>query len=179
MTIAVAGVSLPSFLFGALAILFFCQYLNWLPSAFWDGWSHKILPSFVLGFRPMAIIARQTRSSVLENLKLDYIRTARAKGLNESKVLFIHTLKNSLLPVLALLAPLSAQILTGSFVIEYMFSVPGLGGHYVNAVLNRDYPLIMGVTLLYAVFLVSASMGTDILYTFLDPRVKQLSLIHI
>ena len=173
MGIAVLGISLPSFLVGALAILFFAQKLGILPAAMWDSPAHKVLPTLVLGIRPAALIARLTRSSVLETLQMDFIRTARAKGLSRMKVLFVHALRNSLLPVLSLLGPLAATVLTGSFVIEYMFSVPGLATHFIQAVNNRDYPLLMGATLLYATMLVVLNFYTEALSVSVDPRLRR------
>ncbi|HVJ63740.1 MAG TPA: ABC transporter permease [Bdellovibrionota bacterium] len=172
MMIAVSGVSLPSFLVAAIAILIFSQHLGWLPSAFWDEPVNKILPSIVLGLRPMAIIARLTRSSVLEVLNMDYVRTARAKGLSDLKVNALHVFKNSLIPVVTVIGPLAATILTGSFVIEFVFSVPGLGYHFIKAVTDRDFPLVMGVTMIYALFLVVSNTLVDWLYPFIDPRMK-------
>ena len=173
MSIAVLGISLPSFLVGALAILVFAQKLGVLPSAMWDSPAHKILPSIVLGIRPAALIARLTRSAVLETLQMDFIRTARAKGLAPVKILFLHALRNSLLPVLSLLGPLAATILTGSFVIEHMFSVPGLASHFIQAVNNRDYPLLMGATMIYAAMLVTLNFFTDSLAVVADPRMRK------
>jgi oligopeptide transport system permease protein len=172
MFIAISGVSLPSFLVGALAILLFAQHLQWLPAALWDGPEHRILPTLVLGLRPAAIIARLTRSAMLEVLYLDYVRTARAKGLSPQRVLFVHVLRNALVPVLTVLGPMTATILTGSFVIEYVFSVPGLASHFIQAVSNRDYPLVMGVTLLYACFLVATNLAVDFVYGLVDPRMR-------
>ncbi|MEI7441161.1 MAG: ABC transporter permease [bacterium] len=173
MGVAVLGISLPSFLVGALAIVFFAQKLGILPAAMWDSPAHKVLPTLVLGIRPAALIARLTRSSVLETLQMDFIRTARAKGLSRTKVLFVHALRNSLLPVLSLLGPLAATVLTGSFVIEYMFSVPGLATHFIQAVNNRDYPLLMGATLLYAAMLVFLNFCTEVLSVSVDPRLRR------
>ena len=170
MFVAISGVSLPSFLVGALAILLFAQHLQWLPAALWDGPEHRVLPTLVLGLRPAAIIARLTRSAVLEVLYMDYVRTARAKGLSPQRVLFVHVLRNALVPVLTVLGPMTATILTGSFVIEYVFSVPGLASHFIQAVSNRDYPLVMGVTLLYACFLVTTNLLVDFVYGLVDPR---------
>jgi oligopeptide transport system permease protein len=172
MFVAISGVSLPSFLVGALAILLFAQHLQWLPAALWDGPEHRVLPTLVLGLRPAAIIARLTRSAVLEVLYMDYVRTARAKGLSPQRVLFVHVLRNALVPVLTVLGPMTATILTGSFVIEYVFSVPGLASHFIQAVSNRDYPLVMGVTLLYACFLVTTNLLVDFVYGLVDPRMR-------
>lgn len=172
MFVAISGVSLPSFLVAALAILVFAQWLGWLPAALWDSPAHRVLPTLVLGLRPAAIIARQTRSSVLEVLYLDYVRTARAKGLSPLRVMLLHVLRNALVPVVTILGPMSATILTGSFIIEYVFSVPGLASHFIQAVTNRDYPLVMGVTLIYAAFLVVTNLLVDIAYGIIDPRMR-------
>ncbi len=172
MFMAISGVSLPSFLVAAVAIIVFSVHLQLLPAALWDGPEHRILPTLVLGLRPAAIIARLTRSSVLEVLYLDYVRTAKAKGLHPNTVLFVHVLRNALVPVITVLGPLSAQVLTGSFVIEHIFSVPGLASHFIQAVTNRDYPLIMGVTLLYATFLVFINTLVDMVYGIVDPRMR-------
>ena len=172
MFLAISGVSLPSFLVAALAILVFSQWLGWFPAALWDTPAHRILPSVVLGLRPAAIIARITRSSVLEVLYLDYVRTARAKGLHPARVMLLHVLRNAFVPVLTILGPMSATILTGSFIIEFVFSVPGLASHFIQAVTNRDYPLVMGVTLLYAAFLVFTNLLVDVIYGVVDPRMR-------
>jgi len=172
MIMAISGVSLPSFLVAAIAIVVFSQKMDLLPAALWDSPLHKILPSVVLGLRPAAILARITRSSVLEVLYLDYVRTARAKGLKPFKVLFVHVLRNALVPVVTVLGPITATVLTGSFVIEYMFSIPGLANHFIQAVTNRDYPLVMGVTLLYAAFLVMTNLCVDLVYGIIDPRMR-------
>lgn len=172
MIVAISGVSLPSFLVAALAILIFSQWLGWLPAAMWDGPEYKILPSLVLGIRPAAILARITRSSVLEVLYLDFVRTARAKGLAPQRVMMVHVLRNALLPILAVLGPLAAAILTGSFVVEHVFSIPGLASHFIQAVNNRDYPLVMGVTNLYAALLVATNVLIDLMYGYIDPRVR-------
>lgn len=173
MLLAVSGVSLPSFMVAAIMILFFSHTLGILPAALWDSPSHKILPTIVLGLRPAAIIARFTRSSLLEVLSLDYIRTATAKGLTRQKVIVAHALKNSLLPVLTILGPMAASILTGSFIVEHVFSVPGLASHYIQGVGNRDYPLVMGVTMIFAFVLVFMNVLVDFAYGWLDPRMKE------
>ena len=175
MLIAVSGISLPSFMVAAIAILIFSHGLGVLPAALWDSPAHKIMPSIILGLRPAAIIARFTRSSLLEVLGLDFIRTAKAKGLSKAKVVTVHALKNSLLPVLTILGPMAASILTGSFIIEHVFSVPGLATNYIQGVTNRDYPLIMGVTMLFAFVLVMANLIVDLSYSILDPRMKEQS----
>lgn len=173
MFIAVSGISLPSFMVAAIFILLFSHGLGIFPAALWDSPAHKIMPSIVLGLRPAAIIARFTRSSLLEVLSSDFVRTARAKGLRYSKVVTVHALKNSLLPVLTILGPMTASVLTGSFIVEHVFSVPGLATNYIQGVSNRDYPLIMGVTLLFASALIVTNLLVDLSYSYLDPRMKE------
>jgi ABC-type dipeptide/oligopeptide/nickel transport system permease component len=131
-----------------------------------------ILPMFTLGTALSASIARLTRASLLQVIREDYIRTARAKGLRERTVVIIHALKNSLIPVVTILGPLFAAILTGTFVVEQIFGIPGMGKHFIQSVGNRDYPLIMGVTLVYAIALVIANLFVDIVYAWLDPRIR-------
>lgn len=172
MIAAMSGVALPSFLVGPIFILIFANKLEWLPPAMWEGPIYYILPVVTLGIRPAAIIARLTRSSVLDVIHSDFIRTARAKGLDQRIVLFKHVLRNSLIPVLTVSGPLIANLLSGSFIIEIIFAVPGMGRHFVQSVTNRDYPLIMGATLVYASLLVLANMLVDLLYAVVDPRIR-------
>ena len=172
MFMAISGVSLPSFLIAPILIIIFCMWLDLLPPAMWDGPSYYILPSVILGIRPAAFIARLTRASVLEVIHSDYIRTAKAKGLTHYVVLFRHVLKNSLIPVLTFSGPLVAGILSGSFIVEKIFSIPGMGMHLINSVTNRDYPLILGLTLLFSALLVFANLVVDLLYSYFDPRIK-------
>ena len=169
---AVSGVSLPSFLTAPILILFFCFYMGWLEPALWEGPSYYILPLVVLGVRPASVLARLTRASVLEVIQSDYIRTAKAKGLDGFTVLYKHIFKNAFLPVLTFLGPLTAGILTGSFVVEHIFAVPGLAKHLINSVGNRDYPLILAVTLLYSAVLIVSNLVVDLLYSHFDPRIK-------
>lgn len=172
MTLAISGVSLPAFLVAPLLILPLAIYNNWLPAALWESPLHYLLPVVTLGLRPAGVVARLTRASVLDNIGMDYVRTAMAKGLPRTFVLYKHVLRNSLIPVLTLSGPLIAGILTGSFVVEQMFAIPGLGKHLVQSVTNRDYPLILGLTLVYSVLLVFANLVVDILYGVFDPRIK-------
>ncbi len=172
MGFAVSGIALPNFLVATLLVLFFSLKLQVLPAALWVTPWHYILPVIALGIRPAAFIARLTRSSVLDVIQSDYIRTAKAKGLSARKVLWKHVLKNSLLPVLTFSGPLAAGIMSGSFVIEFIFAIPGLGPHLISSVSNRDYPLILGLTLLYSIMLIFANLIVDLLYTFFDPRIK-------
>lgn len=172
MIVAISGVSLPNFLVAALMVQIFAMNLRWLPPAGWGSVAYYILPVICLGMRPIAFIARLTRSSVLDVIGSDYIRTARAKGLSHQTVMYKHVLKNSLIPVLTYSGPLVAAILTGSFVIEIFFAIPGIGKHLVQSVTNRDYPFILALTLLYAALLVFSNLIVDLLYAFFDPRIR-------
>ena len=170
--LSVAGVSLPSYLVASLLLLVFSHWLRWLPPALWEGPSSWVLPAVTLGCRPLAIIARLTRASMLDALASDYIRTAYGKGLSHTRVIFKHALKNSLIPVITVLGPLAASLVTGSFLVEIVFQIPGLGKHFVQAVTNRDYPLVMGVTLVYGVMLLASNLVVDLAYGFIDPRMR-------
>ncbi len=172
MFLAVSGVSLPTYLVASVLILVFSIWLGWLPPALWEDWRSMILPIVTLGFRPMAIVARLTRASMIESFHADYIRTAYGKGLPDRMVVFKHALKNSLIPVITVLGPLAANLVTGSFVVEIVFQVPGLGKHFVGAVINRDYPLVMGVTLVYGAILILANLLVDLVYAWADPRIR-------
>ncbi len=172
MFLAIAGVSLPSFLEASVLILIFSFWLGWFPPALWEGPSFMVLPVVALGLRPLAVFARLTRAAMVETLSQDFIRTAYSKGLPERRVVFKHALKNSLIPLVTTLGPISAQILTGSFVIEVIFQIPGIGKHFVQAMINRDYPLIMGLTLLFGAFLIVANLIVDLLYGAIDPRIR-------
>jgi len=170
-TIATLGISLPNFTLGALLIWIFSLKLGWLQAARWGAPGSAILPAITLGAMPCAQLTYLLRSSLLETLGEDFIRTARAKGVRESLVLFKHALRNSLIPVLTLLGPLFAILVAGSFVVEYVFAIPGMGRFFITAVTDRDYPLVMGVTLVYTAILVCANLTVDILYSAVDPRV--------
>ena len=172
MMAAISGVALPSFLIAPLLILFFSLHLKWLPPAFWEGPEYYLLPTVVLGIRPAAVIARLTRASVLEVIRADFIRTAKAKGLSESVILYRHVLRNSLIPVVTFSGPLIAGLITGSFVIEEIFAIPGMAKHLIQSVSNRDYPLILAMTLVFSVILVFANLVVDLLYVIIDPRMK-------
>lgn len=172
MTAATAGVAVPNFVLGALLVLVVSHRWHLLPPALWEGPRSIILPALTLGLGPAAYIARLTRSSVLDTARQDYLRTARAKGLSHRAVLMVHQLPNALMPVVTVVGPLAAALVTGSFVVEYLFAVPGMGRFFITAVTNRDYPLIMGVTLVYAACLVAANVLVDLAYAWLDPRVS-------
>ncbi|WP_299736917.1 ABC transporter permease [uncultured Rossellomorea sp.] len=172
MTFAVLGISIPNFVMATLLIQQVA--VNWgiLPVATWTSWRHMVLPTLALATGPMAIIARLTRSSMLEVLTQDYIRTARAKGLSPIKIVFRHALRNALLPVVTVLGTLAAGILTGTFVIEQIFAIPGMGKYFVESINQRDYPVIMGTTVFYSAFLILMLFLVDLAYGFLDPRIK-------
>lgn len=167
------GISVPNFVLGLMLILVFAVYLHWLPVFGWGkSWRQAVMPVITLGTGGMAIIARLTRASVLEVLGQDYIRTARAKGLRERLVLANHALPNSLIPVVTVLGPMLAGWLTGTFFVELVFAIPGIGKFFITAVTNRDYSLIMATILLYSMVLVIANLLVDIAYSFLDPRIR-------
>ena len=172
MAVATIGVTIPSFVIASLLIYFFSYQLGWTP-AYWD-WSAAgyILPVVALGGYSVSYLARLMRSSLLEVMGQDYIRTARAKGLSEFKVITRHALRNALLPIITVLGPTVAGLLTGSFVIETIFAIPGLGKWFVNGVSQRDYTTIMGVTIFYAAFLMAMTLIVDIFYCLIDPRIK-------
>ncbi len=169
---SVSSLSLPSYLLAAALVYIFCVRLDILPPAQWESWRSMILPVITLGMRPAAMVARLIRASLLESLQADYVRTARAKGLSEAVILWKHCLRNSFLPVLSLLGLLVANIITGSFVVEYIFAIPGMGKYFIDAVTSRDYPLIMGVTMVYGFALVASNLLVDLAYAWLDPRIR-------
>lgn len=166
------GISLPNFILGALLIWAVALQLGWLQAGRWDDWSSVILPMITLGAAPTAYVSALLRSSLIETLSEDFVRTARAKGVREHSVLARHALRNSLIPILTVMGPLTATLLTGSFVVEYVFAIPGMGRFFITAVTDRDYPLIMGVTLVYTAILVSANFAVDLLYGWVDPRIR-------
>ncbi len=169
---ALLGVSIPSFLLATLFIYFFGLRLHVLPAGGWGTPAHLLLPAVALGMYPTAFIARLTRSSMLEVIRQDYVRTARAKGLAEITVTYRHALKNAVIPVVTYLGPITAAVLTGSFVIERIFAIPGLGRYFVTSIYNRDYTVIMGTTVFYSVFLVAMNLVVDVAYGFIDPRIR-------
>jgi oligopeptide transport system permease protein len=170
--LAIAGVSLPSYLIASTLVLVFSLKLGWLPPALWEESASVVLPVITLSLRPLAITSRLVRSSVIETLASDYIRTAHAKGLPVRTVLFHHALRNSLIPVVTILGPLAASLVTGSFLVEMVFQIPGLGKHFVSAVMNRDYPMVMGVTLVYGAILIASNLFVDVACAMLDPRIR-------
>jgi oligopeptide transport system permease protein len=175
MFVSNVGFAIPSFLVATLLIYFFA--LEWgdifgLPTSGWDTWQSKVLPTIALGLGPMAYFARLTRGSMLETMQQDYIRTARAKGLRWRRVVVVHTLRNSLIPVVTAAGPILGFLITGSFIIEQIFAIPGIGRYYVTAVTGRDYSVVMGLTVLLALIVIVANLVVDILYGFLDPRTR-------
>ncbi len=172
MFFAVLGVSLPSFIVATALQYVFSMKLELLPVARWGSFTHSILPAVSLSLLPAAFIARLTRSNMVEILQQDYILTARSKGLAPFRIAVVHVLRNALLPVISFLGPLAAAVLTGSFVVEKIFGIPGLGGWFVMSVVNRDYTVIMGTTLFYSACLMVCVLVVDILYCLIDPRIK-------
>ncbi|MBX9688381.1 MAG: ABC transporter permease [Candidatus Obscuribacterales bacterium] len=172
MLIAGLGVSIPGFVVGALLIFVFGIWLKILPVALWESWRHMILPALTLSASPTAYLARLTRASVLDVLDRDYVRTARSKGLSYWQTITAHVLRNALIPVVTVLGPLTAILVTGSFVVEYIYAIPGMGRFFITAVSNRDYDLIIGTTLVFGVLLIITNTIVDIAYMLLDPRMK-------
>lgn len=176
MSIAVVGISVPLFVIGPVLQYVFALQLGWLPTSGWIdsdlGLKTLIMPAVTLSLSYFANIGRLMRSSMLETLRSDYIRTAKAKGLKNSVILFKHTLKGALLPVVSYLGPAFAGIITGSVVVEQIFRVPGLGKFFVQSSFNRDYTLIMGVVIVYSVILIIMNFFVDIIYSYLDPRIS-------
>lgn len=172
MVLATVGYSVPAFVMASVLMFVFAFKLGWLPPAMWGTPQQAIMPAVTLMFLPMAFIARLVRSSMLEVMQQDYIRTARAKGLSERAVIFKHALKNAIMPSVTYIGPLAAGLLTGTFVVESIFAIPGLGKHFVTSIYNRDYTVIMGVTVFYAIWLVAFNFLTDLVYGLIDPRIK-------
>jgi oligopeptide transport system permease protein len=172
MLFAVLGVSVPSFVVGPLLIWAFALSLTWLPPTGIDSWRHHILPAVTLSLFPMALLARATRASLMEVLSADYVRTARSKGLREALVIRRHALRNALIPVVTIGGILLAEVLVGSFYVERVFAIPGIGRYFVDSVTSRDYPVLMGVTLLMTTVVALVNLLVDVTYAFLDPRIR-------
>jgi len=189
MSIAILGVSVPAIVSGPILVWLFGVWLKVLPPTGWgakppyllgflpsnlslDYFKYAIMPVIALGMGGSALLARLTRASLLQVVREDYIRTARAKGLSERLVIVRHALRNSLIPVATVLGPYFAAIVTGTFVVELIFGIPGMGKYFVTSISNRDYPVIMGTILLYAMVLVIANVVVDIVYAYLDPRIR-------
>lgn len=173
--LAVIGVSIPAFIMGTLFQLLFGVKLGWFKVAGWGEAKFVIMPAAVLGLGVLAVCARMMRSSMLDVLGQDYIKTAKAKGLSGTEIVWRHALRNALLPIVTIMGPIVAAITTGSFIIESMFAVPGLGRYFVVSILNSDYTLIMGTTIFYAMILLLCLFLTDVAYGFVDPRIRLVS----
>ena len=175
MFVSNVGFAIPSFLVATLLIYFFAlQWGEWtgFPTSGWTTWESKVLPTIALGLAPMAYFARLTRGTMLETLQQDYIRTAKAKGLRWRRIVVVHTLRNSLIPVVTAAGPILGFLITGSFIIEQIFAIPGIGRYYVTAVTARDYSVVMGLTVLLAIIVIVANLVVDVLYGILDPRTR-------
>lgn len=172
MALSTLGVSVPSFVLSPLFQYLFSVKLHWLPVARWEGFEHTILPTLALSALPTAFIARLTRSNMVEVLGKDFIKTALAKGLPPTRVALTHGLKNALLPVLTYIGPVASSILTGSFIIEKIFAIPGLGQWMILSISGRDYPMIMGLTVFFSSFLMVSVFLVDLFYKALDPRIE-------
>ena len=172
MFVATLGISTPSFVLATVLIIVFAVHLGWFPPALWEGASSAALPAIALGFGPAAYIARLVRSSVMEVSNAPHVVAARARGLPRWRLVTKCILAGALPPVVTVLGPLLAALITGSFVIEFIFAIPGMGKYFITAVTDRDYPMIMGVTIMYSALVVFANVVVDLLYTALDPRVE-------
>ena len=178
MFVALVGVSVPSFIVASILQYFLGMKLTMalgdpvFATTGWDEWNSKILPVFALGFGSLAQISRLTRTSMLDVLSQDYIKTAKAKGLSQPAIIWKHALRNSIMPVVTVLGPITAGVLTGGFVVENIFSIPGMGRYFVQSIQNRDYTLISGTTIFYGAFLIVANLVVDLVYGLIDPRVK-------
>ncbi|WP_040226989.1 oligopeptide ABC transporter permease [Bhargavaea cecembensis] len=172
MIIAVLGLSIPNFVFAGLLQYWVGVRLQWLPVAFWEGFEYSILPTIALAAFVVATIARFMRNEMLDVLGNDYIVTARAKGIRESLLIIRHALRNAMIPIVTILGPLAVSLMTGTLVVEQIFSIPGLGEQFVKSILTNDYPVIMGVTLFYSFFFILIVFVVDILYVLIDPRIR-------
>jgi ABC-type dipeptide/oligopeptide/nickel transport system permease component len=172
MIIAIIGISVPSFIMGTLFIQLIARNVGFLPIGGWGTYQHTILPSLALSLMPLATLARYMRSSMLEVMGQDYIKTAKSKGISKFTVVMKHAVRNAILPIVSALGTIVANTLMGSFVVEKIFGIPGLGKYFVMSINNRDYPLIMGTTIFYAIVLVALLLIVDFAYMFIDPRIK-------
>lgn len=172
MVMAVLGVSVPNFVMAALLQYFVALKWGLLPVAFWTGWENSILPSIALSFSATAMVARFIRTEMLDVLEQDYIITAKAKGLNQFKVLMRHAVRNSIIPVVTILGPIIVNLLTGSLAVENIFSIPGIGSLFVDSIKNNDYSTIMGITIFYSAFYIFVVLIVDLLYSLIDPRIR-------
>lgn len=182
MLFAIIGVSVPSFIIGALLQYFLgLKLFEWtgvrvFPITGWTTTASKLLPAFALSFSPLATISRLMRTSMLDVLGQDYIKTAKSKGLSQKKIIWKHAVRNAVMPVITILGPISAAVLTGAFVVENIFAIPGMGKFFIRSIQTQDYTMIGGTTLFYGIFLVLANLIVDIAYGFIDPRVKLMQI---
>ena len=172
IVIATIGIAVPSFVVCSLSMYFFGVKLKWLPTVGLTTWKHYIMPVFALSFYPTAYIVRLMRSSMLDVLGQDYMRTAKAKGVSWFVSLFKHALRNAILPIITYVGPMTAYTLTGSFIVEKVFTIPGLGGEFVSSITNRDYMMIMGTTIILATLMVFINFLVDVVYKIIDPRIN-------
>lgn len=172
MFVALVGISIPSFVVGPLLSLYIGVKLHWLPPGLWDGPQHRIMPAIALSFGTIAILARMMRASMLEVSSMDYIKTAKSKGLSSRTVVRNHMIRNAILPVVTILGPISVNVITGTLVVERIFAVPGLGAQFVESIYSNDYTMITGLTIFYASILVVVMFLTDIAYGLIDPRIR-------
>lgn len=172
MIVAIIGISVPSFIMGTILIQFVAKNIAFLPIGGWGEFKHTILPAIAMSLMPMAYLARLMRSSMLEVLNQDYIKTAKSKGLKKTAIIFKHAIRNAILPLVSVLGTLISNLLVGSFVIEKIFGIPGLGSFFTKSIMNRDYTLIMGTTIFYSIILVIMLLIVDIVYMLVDPRIK-------
>ena len=175
MIIAIIGISIPSFILAPLLIKVFSVDLGIFPVATWGTWMHTVLPSIALASMPLAVVARFMRSSMIEVMGANYIRTADAKGLSTVGIVVKHGIRNAILPVVSFIGPLFVSLITGTFVIEKIFAIPGIGRYFVDSIFNRDYPVIMGTTIFFSVILVVTLFLIDISYRLIDPRISLTS----
>ncbi len=171
-TVAIIGIATPSFIIAIMLIIVFSVQLGWFPTGGWKGPEYWVLPTIALAGFPIAVIARYTRASMLEVTRKDYIRTAHSKGLRNNSVVTRHMIRNALIPVVTILGPTLAFLVTGSFIIERVFNIPGMGQFYLNAISTRDYSLLMAMTMLYAFAVAFLNVVVDILYAYIDPRIR-------
>ncbi len=175
MMVAIIGISVPSFILAPLLIKYFAVEWRLLPVASWGSFQHSVLPSLALAASPMAVIARFMRSSMIDVMNQNYIKTANAKGLSTVQLVIKHGIRNAILPVITFIGPLAVVLITGTFVIEKIFAIPGLGKYFVDSIFNRDYPVIMGTTIFFSTILVVILFFIDISYRLIDPRIKLTS----
>jgi oligopeptide transport system permease protein len=171
-SVSIIGISTPSFVLGILLIVFFSVQLGWFPTGQWRGPEYWVLPTVALAGFPIAVIARYTRASMLEVTRKDYVRTAHSKGLKNESVVSRHMIRNALIPVVTILGPTLAFLVTGSFIIERIFNIPGIGQFYINSIYTRDYSLLMAMTMLYAFAVAFLNVVVDVLYAYIDPRIR-------